>query len=308
VADETEAQEGRARFELSCAEKRDILRANIRAAASMAQRRTAFFVSDRTGITAEMLGHSLLTQFDEVVFNEVTLPFVDSIDKAHDAVRRINEQSLDDGARPIVISTLARTEIAKVIGTANALFLDCFEIFVSPLERELGKSASHVIGRTHNVSDFVNYHHRIESVNFTLSHDDGLSSRDLVDSDVVLVGVSRSGKTPTCLYMAMQYGIRAANYPLLPEDFESRELPAQLQPMREKLYGLTIRPERLHRIRTERRPGSKYATLANCEHEVREAEALLRREGIPYLDATTKSVEELATTILQEARLVRRIY
>jgi len=274
----------------------------------MAQKRTAFFVSDRTGITAEMLGHSLLTQFDEVPFNEVTLPFVDSIDKAHDAVRRINTQAADDGARPIVISTLARTEIALVVGSANALFLDCFEIFISPLERELGKSASHVIGRTHNVSDFVNYHHRIESVNYTLSHDDGLSSRDLIDADVVLIGVSRSGKTPTCLYLAMQFGIRAANYPLLPEDFESMQLPGQLQPLRAKLYGLTIRPERLHRIRTERRPGSKYATLANCEFEVREAEALLRREGIPYLDATTKSVEELATTILQEARLVRRIY
>jgi hypothetical protein len=274
----------------------------------MAQKRTAFFVSDRTGITAEMLGHSLLTQFDEVPFNEVTLPFVDSVDKAHEAVRRINEQATHDGTRPIVISTLARTEIAQVVGTANALFLDCFEIFISPLERELGKSASHVIGRTHNVSDFVNYHHRIESVNYTLSHDDGLSSRELGDADVILIGVSRSGKTPTCLYLAMQFGIRAANYPLIPEDFEMSELPGQLQPLRSKLYGLTIRPERLHRIRTERRPGSKYATLGNCEFEVREAEALMRQEGIPYLDATTKSVEELATTILQEAKLVRRIY
>ena len=274
----------------------------------MAQKRTAFFVSDRTGITAEMLGHSLLTQFDEVSFNEVTLPFVDSVDKAHEAVRRINEQAAHDETRPIVISTLARTEIAQVVGTANALFLDCFEIFISPLERELGKSASHVIGRTHNVSDFVNYHHRIESVNYTLSHDDGLSSRELGDADVILVGVSRSGKTPTCLYLAMQFGIRAANYPLIPEDFENNQLPGQLQPLRPKLYGLTIRPERLHRIRTERRPGSKYATLTNCELEVREAEALMRQEGIPYLDATTKSVEELATTILQEAKLVRRIY
>lgn len=274
----------------------------------MAQKRTAFFISDRTGITAEMLGHSLLTQFDEVSFNEVTLPFVDSVDKAHEAVRRINEQTTHDGTRPIVISTLARTEIAQVVGTANALFLDCFEIFISPLERELGKSASHVIGRTHNVSDFVNYHHRIESVNYTLSHDDGLSSRELGDADVILIGVSRSGKTPTCLYLAMQFGIRAANYPLIPEDFENSELPGQLQPLRSKLYGLTIRPERLHRIRTERRPGSKYATLANCEFEVREAESLMRQQGIPYLDATTKSVEELATTILHEAKLVRRIY
>jgi regulator of PEP synthase PpsR (kinase-PPPase family) len=274
----------------------------------MASKRTAFFVSDRTGITAEMLGHSLLSQFDGVLFNEVALPFVDSIDKAQEVVKQINLQGADDGMRPIVISTLAKTEIAQVIGQAKALFLDCFEIFISPLERELGLRASHAIGRTHNVSDFVNYHHRIESVNYTLSHDDGVTHRDLADADVILVGVSRCGKTPTCLYLAMQYGVRAANYPLIPEDFSTMQLPSPVRSLRGKLYGLTIRPERLQQIRTERKPGSQYATLANCEFEVREAEALMRQEGIPYLDATSKSVEELATTILHEAKLVRRIY
>ena len=274
----------------------------------MASKRTAFFVSDRTGITAEMLGHSLLSQFDGVLFNEVALPFVDSIEKAQEVVTLINLQGTDDGVRPIVISTLARTEIAQVIGQAKALFLDCFEIFISPLERELGLRASHAIGRTHNVSDFVNYHHRIESVNYTLSHDDGVTHRDLADADIVLVGVSRCGKTPTCLYLAMQYGIRAANYPLIPEDFSTMQLPSPVRSLRGKLYGLTIRPERLQQIRTERKPGSQYATLANCEFEVREAEALMRQEGIPYLDATSKSVEELATTILHAAKLVRRIY
>jgi len=274
----------------------------------MASKRTAFFVSDRTGITAEMLGHSLLSQFDGVLFNEVALPFVDSIEKAQGVVTQINLQGVDDGMRPIVISTLAKTEIAQVIGQAKALFLDCFEIFISPLERELGLRASHAIGRTHNVSDFVNYHHRIESVNYTLSHDDGVTHRDLADADVVLVGVSRCGKTPTCLYLAMQYGIRAANYPLIPEDFSTMQLPSPVRSLRGKLYGLTIRPERLQQIRTERKPGSQYATLANCEFEAREAEALMRQEGIPYLDATSKSVEELATTILHAAKLVRRIY
>ena len=274
----------------------------------MASKRTAFFVSDRTGITAEMLGHSLLSQFDDVHFNEVALPFVDSIEKAQEVVTLINLQGTDDGVRPIVISTLAKTEIAQVIGQAKALFLDCFEIFISPLERELGLRASHAIGRTHNVSDFVNYHHRIESVNYTLSHDDGVTHRDLADADIVLVGVSRCGKTPTCLYLAMQYGIRAANYPLIPEDFSTMQLPSPVRSLRGKLYGLTIRPERLQQIRTERKPGSQYATLANCEFEVREAEALMRQEGIPYLDATSKSVEELATTILHAAKLVRRIY
>jgi regulator of PEP synthase PpsR (kinase-PPPase family) len=274
----------------------------------MTQPRSAFFVSDRTGITAEMLGHSLLTQFDDVRFNEVTLPFVDTVEKARDVVEKINRQGAADGVRPIVISTLARIEIARVIGQANALFLDCFEMFISPLEREIGVRSSHAVGRSHSVSDFVNYHRRIESVNYTLSHDDGLATRDLSEADVVLVGVSRCGKTPTCLYLSMKFGIRAANYPLIPEDFAAKQLPAQLRPLRGRLHGLTIRPERLQEIRNERRPNSQYATLANCEFEVREAETLMRQESIPFLDATSKSVEELATTILHEAKLVRRIY
>jgi [pyruvate, water dikinase]-phosphate phosphotransferase / [pyruvate, water dikinase] kinase len=271
-------------------------------------RRTAFFVSDRTGITAEMLGHSLLTQFESVRFQEVTLPFVDSVAKAREAVRQINERAEMESVRPLVISTLVNTEIARVVSCANALFLDCFEIFISPLERELGVAASHTIGRSHSANDFVNYHHRIESVNYTLSHDDGVSARDLGESDIILVGVSRCGKTPTCLYLAMQYGIRAANYPLVPEDFSAGQLPDHLRTLLGRLYGLTIRPERLQQIRNERRPGSTYATFSNCEFEVREAEALMRREGIPFLDVTSKSVEELATTILHEAKLVRRIY
>lgn len=274
----------------------------------MNERRTAFFVSDRTGITAEMLGHSLLTQFDSVRLQEVTLPFVDSVEKARAAVLQINERGAADGVRPLVISTLVNTEIAQVVSEANALFLDCFEIFISPLEKELGVRASHAVGLSHSATDIVNYHHRIESVNYTLSHDDGVSARDLDASDVILVGVSRCGKTPTCLYLAMQYGVRAANYPLIPEDFSTLRLPGPLQPLRKRIYGLTIRPERLQQIRTERRPGSKYATLANCEFEVREAEALMRQEGVPFLDATSKSVEELATTILHEAKLVRRVY
>ena len=274
----------------------------------MTTSRIAFFVSDRTGITAEMLGHSMLAQFDGVRFQERTVPFVDSIEKAHAVVKEINDAATTENQRPIVVSTLANTEIARLVSTANAMFLDCFEIFIAPLEKELGIPASHAIGRSHSIDDFVNYHHRIEAVNYALSHDDGVSTRDLSESDIVLVGVSRCGKTPTCLYLAMQYGVRAANYPLIPEDFSNMRLPAQLLSLRKRLYGLTIRPQRLQRIRNERRPNSKYATLANCEYEVREAEALMRQEGIPFLDATTKSVEELATTILHDAKLVRRIY
>jgi [pyruvate, water dikinase]-phosphate phosphotransferase / [pyruvate, water dikinase] kinase len=274
----------------------------------MTNKRSAFFVSDRTGITAEMLGHSLLTQFDNLNLHEITLPFIDTLDKAQEVVQKINAAAVIDGIRPIIISTLANTAIAAEVGKANALFLDCFQIFIAPLELELGSRASHEIGRTHNVNDVVNYYKRMESVNYTLSHDDGVSTRDLSEADVILVGVSRCGKTPTCLYLSMQFGIRAANYPLIPDDFGNRQLPAMLRPLRDKLYGLTITPARLHRIRSERRPNSTYADLKNCEYEIREAEAMMRHEKIPFLDATAKSVEELATTIMQQAKLERRIY
>jgi [pyruvate, water dikinase]-phosphate phosphotransferase / [pyruvate, water dikinase] kinase len=274
----------------------------------MPQKRSAFFISDRTGITAEMLGHSLLTQFEMVSFNEVTLPFVDSIEKAQAAVKQIDDQGAKDGARPLIFSTLVNQDVSGVVAKAKALFLDCFDIFILPMEKELGVLASHAVGRSHSANDFANYHHRIEAVNYSLSHDDGVSTRDLSEADVILVGVSRCGKTPTCLYLAMQFGIRAANYPLIPEDFASMQLPGQVKNLRNRLYGLTIKPDRLEKIRNERRPGSTYATRANCEFEIREAEALMRQEGIPYLDVTTKSVEELATTILQQAKLVRRVY
>src|SRR6185436_17425548 len=152
----------------------------------MPQKRSAFFISDRTGITAEMLGHSLLTQFEMVAFNEVTLPFVDSIEKAQATVAQINEQGAADGVRPLLFSTLVDQEISAVVATANALFLDCFEIFILPMEKELGVPASHAVGRSHSANDFANYHHRIEAVNFALAHDDGVSSRDIAEADIIL--------------------------------------------------------------------------------------------------------------------------
>lgn len=274
----------------------------------MHPKRTAFFVSDRTGITAEMLGHSLLTQFDAVPFQEVTVPFIDTPEKARGLVSQINETGAAQGVRPLIISTLVNSELSRILSQAEACYLDCFQTFIQPLETELGLSSSHTVGRTHSAHDVLNYHERIEAINYAMSHDDGVSTRDLNDADVILVGVSRCGKTPTCLYLALQYGVRAANYPLVPEDFAAMRLPASLTKLKGKLHGLTIQAERLMQVRNERRPGSGYANLANCQFEVREAEALMRQEGIAYLDTTHKSIEELATTILHDARLERRVY
>ncbi|MFM7532121.1 MAG: kinase/pyrophosphorylase, partial [Rubrivivax sp.] len=152
------------------------------------------------------------------------------------------------------------------------------------------------------------YHERIEAINFSLAHDDGQSARNLESADVILVGVSRSGKTPTSLYLAMQHGIKAANYPLIPEDFDRGRLPGSLAPHRAKCFGLTIDPERLSQIRHERRPGSRYAALENCRFEVAAAESMMRREGIGWLSSTHKSIEEIATTILRDIRPDRLVY
>jgi len=168
--------------------------------------------------------------------------------------------------------------------------------------------STHTIGRTHSAHDKPEYHRRMEAINFAMAHDDGASSLDLAQADVILIGVSRSGKTPTCLYLALQFGVKAANCPLIPEDFSHDQLPEALWPHKAKLYGLTIAPERLHEIRQHRRPDSSYAALANCRDEVQKAQALMRREGIRWIDSTVKSIEEIATTILREFRIERHVY
>ncbi|WP_373987362.1 pyruvate, water dikinase regulatory protein [Duganella sp. BuS-21] len=269
--------------------------------------RTVFFVSDGTGITAETFGHSVLTQF-ELRFRQVRLPFIDTLDKAHDAVRKINEAFATDGQRPIIFSTLVKTELSDVIRLCKGMYMDMFQTFVAPLEQELGVKSTHTIGRSHNIVDSEEYKNRIEAINFSLAHDDGQSHKNLSSADVILVGVSRSGKTPTSLYLAMQYGIKAANYPLIPDDFERGRLPSSLYEFKSKIFGLTITPERLSEIRNERRAGSKYASLENCRYEVNEAEAMMKREGIRWLSSTTKSIEEISTTILQEIKPDRREY
>ncbi|MBM3345631.1 MAG: kinase/pyrophosphorylase [Betaproteobacteria bacterium] len=269
--------------------------------------RTVFFVSDGTGITVEMLGHSLLTQFDGIAFEQVTAPFVNTRERAEEWAARI-AVLVRDGLRPVVLTTLVDESIRAVFKSTGAFVLDFFEMFLNPLELELGIGSTHTMGRSHSARDRAGYQQRMEAVNFSLAHDDGISTRDLPKADVILVGVSRSGKTPTCLYLALQFGVRAANYPLIPEDFERGEFPPALAPHLGKIFGLTIVPERLSEIRNERRPGSQYADPENCRREVAAAEAMMRGLGIRWVNSTTKSIEEIAATIMEEIRIVRRAF
>ena len=270
----------------------------------MTEKRLVYFLSDRTGITAEALGKSLLTQFDHMQFERHTLAFVDNPQRATSALAQILREAQDSGQRAIVFSTLLQPELRAIFVNADVFWVDFFDQFIAPLEQELNAKSSGAIGKSHAISGA--YHQRIEAVNFALGHDDGLGQH-LDQADLILLGVSRCGKTPTCLYLAMQKGLRAANYPLTPDDFSEdhsdQRLPATLHAYPNKLFGLTISPERLAQIRQERQPDSNYAAINTCRLELRQAEALFKKHGIAYLDTTTMSIEEISANILQKMGL-----
>lgn len=274
----------------------------------MTTTRQVFFVSDGTGITAETLGHSLLTQFDMIEFEITTLSYIEDVPAAKVAVAKINQVTDNNHPRPIVFSTLVQHELRAIIASANAMHIDFLVNFLHPLEKELGNKRSSKVGRSHAMLDNQAYKHRIDAINYTLSHDDGIKVESYSDADVILVGVSRSGKTPTCLYLALQYGIRAANYPITEDNLNELRVPESLQSTKQKLFGLTIDPERLSSIRKERRPDSTYASIEQCRLEIQEVEAMYRRNNIPFLNTTRYSIEEISTKILGIKELQRRVY
>ena len=267
-------------------------------------KRTAFFVSDSTGITAETLGHSLLAQFENLEFDKVILSYIDSEDKALSAVEKIRAAAEQDGHPPIIFDTIVNREVRQIIAEQSPGFLvDVLETFLTPLENFLQIQSSYHVGRTHSATNQANYKNRIDAVNYALDNDDGARINRYDKAELILIGVSRSGKTPTCLYMAMQTGVFVANYPLTEEDLETNRLPKPLLDHRQRLYGLTIDPERLMAIRQERRANARYSSLRQCEDETRQAEALFKRFGIPFIDTTHASVEEIATRILADTGL-----
>lgn len=269
--------------------------------------RPVFYVSDGTGITAETIGHSVLTQFSGLRFSTDRIPFVDTAEKARMAAAEIKRGGEEHGMRPIVINSCVDPGLSTILAESGALMLDVFEPFIAPLERELGEQRQSHVGRAHGMVDFEIYHRRINAMNYALTHDDGISL-DYSDADVILVGVSRAGKTPTCVYLALHHGVRAANYPLTEEDLEVDRLPARLRPHRAKLFGLTIDPVRLQQIRQERRPDSRYARLDTCRREVAAAESLLQNEGIQMLSTTHASIEEIASRVLEALGISREMY
>ena len=264
-------------------------------------------ISDGTGITVESLGNSLMTQFEGIEFDKQTLPYIDSMEKAKDVITQINQSQTDTGVKPLVFMTLVSPEISERITQSNGCVFDLFNTFLAPLEKELGVKSSDTVGRAHGVANTKAYDHRIEAVNYALMYDDGAKLRGYDKAEIILVGVSRCGKTPSCLYMALQFGILAANYPFTDDDLTHFRLPEALIPYKSKLFGLTIDPKRLQHIRTGRSPNTVYSSGDQCRIEVNEVEAMYRKENIPFINSTRYSIEEIATKIMAIAKLQRKI-
>lgn len=270
-------------------------------------KRSVFMISDGTGITVESLGNSLLTQFEGVEFERRVIPYIDSINKSEAVIEQINKDYAQTGIKPLAFITFINADISQHIAQANACVFDLFNTFLGPLEKELGIKSSDTVGRAHGVADSKSYDLRIDAVNYALTYDDGVKLRGYDQADIIMVGVSRCGKTPSCLYMALQFGVFAGNYPFTDDDLDNFRLPDSLRPYKNKLFGLTIDPERLQHIRTARRPNTQYSSLDQCRIEVSEVESMYRKEGIPFINSTRYSVEEIATKVMSITGLPRRI-
>jgi hypothetical protein len=264
-------------------------------------RRSVFFVSESTGITAETLGHSLLSQFDGLHFESSYQPYINTPQRALELAERFGQLTAEDGHRPIVFATMVDREVSEILRGSSCFYIEVFDAFMDGLSAELGMVPTRKPGQSHGLRNLEMYDKRIDTINFAMANDDGMRLDNFAEADVILMGVSRSGKTPTCLYLAMHYGLRAANYPLTDDDFGKDEIPFQILPFRHKIFALTIDAARLHKVREARRPGSGYASLARCQQELKQASRIYARLGVPVFDTTSQSIEELA------ARLVKMI-
>lgn len=266
---------------------------------------TIFYVSDGTAITAETVGHSLISQFDGIKFKEVRIPFIDSKVKAQIAADSI--QAASDDCQPLVVNTVVDIKLRKIIHSGGGLKLDPFNRLLRKIESTLEVKRSPIVGKTHGIKNSEAYTARMDATNYALNHDDGVSI-DYAEADIILLGVSRSGKTPTCLYLALQYGVKAANYPLTEEDLDILKIPDNILKYKEKAYGLTIDPFRLAQIRAERRAGTKYSNIRQCQREVSDAESMYLRSGIEFLSTTDTSIEEISGKVLVALKLKNKLH
>ena len=257
-----------------------------------------FFLSDSTGISAETMGNALLIQFPDLRFERRVIPFISTVEEARRVVA-VLDAAADGPVTPLAFSTAAVTEVREELQRTRCPIIDFFELHMTRVESILGAEGVRVAARLHGVGDIKRYNARMAAVEYAIEHDDGQSLRALDKADVILVAPSRCGKTPTTMYLALQHGVFVANYPLVDEDFESEDLPRPVRHLGDRCFGITTTPARLAQVRQERRPNSRYASLEQCTFELRHAEAMFARHGVPSISSAAASVEEMSTVILQ---------
>jgi regulator of PEP synthase PpsR (kinase-PPPase family) len=264
-----------------------------------------FFLSDSTGISAETMGNALLIQFPDVTFERTLFPFISSVEQAREVVGQL-DAAMDGPVAPLVFSTAAVDEVREELLRSRAPIIDLFGMHMARVEEQLGARGLHEARRLHGVGDVRRYNARMAAIEFAIEHDDGLASRHMDRADLVLLAPSRCGKTPTAMYLALQHGLFVANYPLVDEDLETTELPEPVRALKDRCFGLTTTVSRLTRVRQERRPDSRYASEEQCRFELRRAAAMYKAHGLPTVDTSAASVEEIATVVIQTLAQLRR--
>lgn len=266
-----------------------------------------FYISDGTGITAETLGHSLITQFEKLEVESITIPYVDTEEKAKLAVERINNAYKKYNTPPLIMATIISDKIRKIISSSQGNLFEFFSIFLQPLSNILKQPYTHLTGRSHGVFDQKNYKARLNAISLSLTCDDGMGLNHYNEVDIILIGPSRAGKTPTCLYLALQFGLKAANYPLIDGDLTKISTPEFIVEQHQKIFGLLIDPSRLRLVRQERAKNSKYSSETQCIWEINKIEKFYKVNNIPYMNVTNLSIEEIATKALEILNISRKL-
>ncbi len=262
-----------------------------------------YYISDSTGILAINLGQALICQFPEINFHEEKFPFIKTVIEANNTIKYILEQS--SGRLPIIFSTLVEPKIRKIFDHPQVELFDVCEVFLSRLENCLEAKALMLPGSSRQTDD-VSMARRVEAINYCLSHDDGTKLDEYNEADVVLLGVSRAGKTPVSVYLSSHMGLKSANYPLTNTDLDRYFLPEGVSRNRKKAVGLTTSAELLHSMRQKRYPDSNYARRNTCLQELEQAKQIFFKYDIPVIDTFGKSIEEIAAQIFQEIGLYKK--
>lgn len=257
-----------------------------------------YVLSDATGISAETMASALLLQFPQVPFERHVIPFIVTVEEARKVVAQLDAVAAGP-VTPLVFMTVVNDEVRAALQSITVPIIDFVGDHLPVIERTLGRAGDHQPARLHGTGDQRRYNRRMAAVEYAIEHDDGQSLRALDKADLVLIAPSRCGKTPTTMFLALQHGIFVANYPLIDEDLEVDELPRPVREMKDRCFGLISSPQRLTEVRTERRPDSRYASPEQVQWELSRARRMYRDHDIPFIDTSTRSVEEIATIILQ---------